>query len=93
MHETIKSHVLGREVEVGDEIARGGRAFILGTDERWLLLKQLAPQLIVDDPGRQQVLRERAEQVYQAFCQVNRGRQEELSSLPLEYMVFRGDPA
>ena len=93
MHEAFKSHKFGREFEVGDEIARGGRGSILGTDERWLLLKKFAPELIVDDPGRQQVLREKAERSYQAFCQVNRGRQEELSSLPLEYVTFRGDPA
>jgi serine/threonine protein kinase len=93
VREAVKSHVFGREVRIGGVEAQGGRGFVLGTDEPGLLLKQLAPQLIVDDPGRQQILRERAERAYQAFCQVNRGQQEELSSLPLEYVTLGGDPA
>jgi serine/threonine protein kinase len=93
MHEVIKSHVFGREIQVGDESARGGRGIIWKTDERWLLLKQFAPELIVDDPGRQQVLREKAERAYVAFCAVNRGQQEELSSLPLEYVTVGDNPA
>jgi len=93
MAEAIKSLVHEREFLIKEEIARGGRGSIWGTDERWLLLKLYEPNPTVVDPGRQLVLREKAERAYRAFCAVNRSQQEELSSLPQEYVTFRGYPA
>jgi serine/threonine protein kinase len=56
-------------------------------------VKQCEPELITDDPGRQEALSEKAEWAYKAFCAVNKGRQAELSSLPREYVTVGGNPA
>lgn len=93
MTETIKSHVYDRELLIGNEFARGGQGIIWETDDPRILVKQFEPALISDDPRRQQILREKAEWTYKAFCAVNKGQQPELSSLPREYVTFRGNPA
>jgi hypothetical protein len=93
MTETIKSHVYGREFLIGNELTQGGMGIILETDDPRVLVKQCEPALVTDDPGRRESLREKAERAYKAFCAVNKGREPELSSLPRENVIFRGNPA
>jgi serine/threonine protein kinase len=93
MTESIKSYMYGREFLIGNELNQGGMGIILETDDPRVLVKQCEPALVTDDPGRRESLREKAERAYKAFCAVNKGRQPELSSLPREYVTFRGNPA
>jgi serine/threonine protein kinase len=93
MTETVKSRVYDREFLIGKKYAQGGMGSIWETDDPRVLVKQCEPELVTDDPGRQQVLSEKAERAYKAFCAVNKGRQLELSSLPREYVTVGGNPA
>jgi len=93
MTETVKSHLYGREFLIGKKYAQGGMGSIWETDDHSVLVKQCEPELVTDDPGRQEVLWQKAERAYKAFCAVNKGRQRELSSLPREYVTLRGNPA
>jgi serine/threonine protein kinase len=62
------------------------------TDDQSVLVKQCEPELVTDNPGRQQALREQASVRYRIFCAVNKSRQVELSSLPREYVTLGGNP-
>jgi serine/threonine protein kinase len=93
MTEAIKSPVYEREFLIVSKSAQGGQGSIWKTDEPSVLVKQCEPELVTDDPGRQETLRQKASVRYKVFCAVNKSREPELYSLPREYVTFRGNPA
>ena len=93
MIDSIISLLYGKTLNIDQEIAHGGHGIVLSTNDSRILVKQFEPAFITDDIKRQNVLRQKAESAYTAFCEVYRGNQAELSCLPREYLTFRGNPA
>jgi serine/threonine protein kinase len=92
MTETVKSYLYDREFLIVKKHAQGGMGSIWETDDPSVLVKQCAPELVTDNPGLQQALRDQASVRYRVFCAINKSRQPELSSLPREYVTVQGNP-